>query len=365
MKDFPNVLLLIPHLGRPGGVANHFRALHLGENSSVSYFYVNTTKDQGIFASTARLFKLYIKYIWILSFTDVDLIHVNPSLNSRSFYRDSIFMLIARILRKRYLVFFHGWEVHYQHKIMASKFRFTLFKHSFAQATSFIVLGQIFKTRLRTMGVKDANRILISATVAEDVGLDSDKIRQKIRCFPSNLNLLFISRILEEKGVYITLDIFRMLKEKFPLMPMTLTIAGDGPDLNEVKAFVRANKIRNVDFCGYVRGIAKSDVLTNAHFLLFPTKIDEGMPLCVLEGLLFGMPVISRNSGAIPDIISDNRGFLTDSMDAHEFVPYIEKLIHNPTLYQNISIKNHLYAVDKFTPKSIRQSLLTIYKSVS
>ncbi len=61
---------------------------------------------------------------------------------------------------------------------------------------------------------------------------------------------------------------------------------------------------------GDVRGKRKAALLAGARALLFPTRVNEGFGLVMVEALLSGTPVICSDRGACPEIISEEVGFV-------------------------------------------------------
>lgn len=87
---------------------------------------------------------------------------------------------------------------------------------------------------------------------------------------------------------------------------VTLSIAGDGPDLAELKRRCIHLGSR-VNFLGRIQPAAVSEVLTRHDVLLFPSRY-EGLPLTLVEAMAAGcVPVASRISGVTDFVISDGQ----------------------------------------------------------
>src|SRR5690606_39861241 len=56
------------------------------------------------------IFANYARFVRKILTRDYALLHFNPSLNRNSFYRDGVFLLLARLCGAPRLVFFRGWE---------------------------------------------------------------------------------------------------------------------------------------------------------------------------------------------------------------------------------------------------------------
>jgi glycosyltransferase involved in cell wall biosynthesis len=66
-------------------------------------------------------------------------------------------------------------------------------------------------------------------------------------------------------------------------------------------------------FHGVVGGAAKARLIANARALLSPISWEEPFGLSVIEALAAGVPVITTKRGAMPEIVTEDVGFLCES----------------------------------------------------
>ena len=356
------VLVNVPNLLVKGGVTNYFNALQLPNHGDIAYFFVNRQEEGGWFSKGFFLLFFYLKFLWKVR--SYDLVHLNVSFNFKSYYRDMGFILLLRLLRKKYVVFFHGWDTEFEEKIAASSWQSKLFRFTYGQMDACIVLGTIYKKKLKHLGVKESCEFYLETTVADDSYIDDIDVSQKLEPHHT-INILFLARILKQKGVYIALEAFQQVQSRISPSEgaaLALTIAGDGPELDDVKEFVRQKNIANVAFSGYVQGQEKHKVLTEAHILLFPTYYPEGQPCVNLEAMLYGMPVITRAIAGVPDLLEHGRdGLLTTETDAKVFADFLEQIVRDQTLRKKMGWANHRRALQEFVPSQVVPRLLAIY----
>lgn len=366
LKDMKTkkVLIVAAHLGCPGGVSGYYNVLGLHEDDNIDYFAVNTANPQPVLATFFRLVVNYIRFFYKLIAHRYELIHVNPSLTRNSFYRDAVFIFLAQITGKKVLVFFHGWEDHYEEIVKSSRLKSFIFRSTYAKADKIIVLSRVFKDKLLGLGVSAEKEFFIETTVADPQYLNEFSLTKKIESFESKLEILFLSRMEKEKGIYIALDAFNDFLAKYPGKAVSFVIAGDGPELPLVKKYVSERKIPHIRFTGYVRDQMKKDVLLSSHIMLFPTYYGEGLPVCILEAMLYGMPIISRINAGIGDVVEQNvNGYLTESVEPAVFTDYLTKIALNKDLYNQMANNNHRVALEKYTTPIIRKRVLDIYRS--
>lgn len=365
------VLLLTSDLQEKGGVGNYYRCLSLDKEPDIDYFFVNridtssimspNSEDKLIYLKKAvNLVFLYLKFMLIAP--KYQLIHLNPSLTRNSFYRDLLFILISKMYRKKVLLFYRGWSEAFEQKILASKIMRSLFKHTFGRADAIIVLGSIFEQKLLNMGGIPVNSVFKETTVADASFLEGFNLTKKLTAYHHHVNFLFISRILKEKGVYIAIDAFNRCQQLSSHRPMTFYIAGEGEELNNAKQYVEEQAIQNIVFLGNIKNDEKRKALHNCHIMIFPTYHGEGLPNCLLEGMLYGMPIISRVNAGIPDVVIEGEnGFLTTSLDSNEFAIACNRLISDAELYTQMARTNSTYALSNFSTEKVRERLLSIY----
>jgi glycosyltransferase involved in cell wall biosynthesis len=289
---------------------------------------------------------------------------INPSLDlGKSFHRDALFIIIARFLNKKPIVFFHGWFDPYEEKIKKSKWEQFVFKLSYAKVKNYIVLGSTFKNKLQQLGVAPDATFNIETMVADSTWLKQLNICSKLQSFEKAISILFLSRIEKEKGLFITIDSFQRFVETQADKNIKLIIAGDGPDLEAAKKYVNKKSIVNVKFLGHVSGNDKMKVLLESHVLMLPSYT-EGLPNVILEGMLYGMPVVARATGGIPEIVKQGiNGYVSESFDPEIFAGYLTTLCSDINLYKTISERNHLIAKENYTSEKVRERVLRIIEN--
>jgi glycosyltransferase involved in cell wall biosynthesis len=107
--------------------------------------------------------------------------------------------------------------------------------------------------------------------------------------------ILFAGRLAEEKGIPELVEATRGLP---------LVVAGDGP----LRALVP-------DALGFVAHDELEELYRHASVVVLPSH-REGLPLCVLEAMAHGCPVVATRVGGIPQLVDDGRtGYLVEPGD--------------------------------------------------
>lgn len=351
MLSNKKIIITVPHLSLPGGVTALYNLLGLNQNNNVDYFSVNfNTKKWSVLFLPIQYLKFSLKI------KSIDVVHLNPSMDAKSFYRDLVFCYLSKIIfKKKTIVYWHGWQTVFFNNLKNSTFKLKLFQNTFGKSDCQLVLANQFSNDIKSTGYK--GEIFLESNVTEKVVIpDSINLNER-----EKWNLLFISRITKGKGWDIAIKTIDILN-KLGVKHIHLTIAGDGDCLEEAKKLSYYHKINNITFTGQVNGKTKHDLLLNSDILFFPTCYPEGMPISILEGMMYGMPIISRNEGGIPDHIQNiENGFLTDSSDPKVFSDFIIELISNKELYSQIVENNILKSQKDFIPERLIKKLYKIY----
>ena len=155
---------------------------------------------------------------------------------------------------------------------------------------------------------------------------------------PSNLPvLLFVGRIIKDKGVFELLQTARILKERG--LDFRMVFIGDGRDLSLLKA--SANELWIEEKCIFLGKIHDRKALqtwyTKADLFLFPSLYDTN-GLVVREAAASQTPaVLIRNSSAAEGITNNVNGFLADSTP-EDFALRIESLLKTPDFIKGVGI---------------------------
>jgi glycosyltransferase involved in cell wall biosynthesis len=107
----------------------------------------------------------------------------------------------------------------------------------------------------------------------------------------------------KEKGLDLALSL--SVKKGFRLI-----VAGTSGDYETIRHIAEFCAAHGAEYVGDVRGRAKAELLTAAKAVLFPSRVNEGCPLVILEALMSGTPVISSSCGGSVEIVSPEVGFL-------------------------------------------------------
>jgi len=341
------VLINVPDLDRPGGVSALFNILKMDKHYPGIFNFC-------LHGKYGRIIRVPLKYIeFTKKLRSVEIVHLNPSLDPKSFFRDAVFAWITIHFSRKLIVYWHGWRDEFEKKIKGSIILRLIIKHTFLKADASIVLGTVFKQKLRSLGF--TKPVYIETNAADNTHL----VKPVNNGFSTDnpVRLLFLSRLETEKGVYIAIDTLRILNRKESRF--RLIIAGKGSQESRIKEIIKDDE--TIEWAGYVNEEKKHRVLATSHIMILPSY-SEGLPLTILEGMMYGLPIISRPVGGIADIVTDKKnGYLIESLSPEENAGKIMQLAGNSELFGMIS-RNNIEKSKLFSPEVVRKRLKRIYE---
>ena len=329
------ILINTPCLGLLGGVANHY--LGLRDFWSVRVWY-NTVGRRSQRRLSGWLWLPYdvVKFVAKLFWFRPDAVVLNPSLGKNAVKRDFLFLRLAVFFRRRVVLFFHGFNMQ-----AGKEMDHEWLCRPINKCAGVFVLADEFRVALRSWGVKVPIEIVTTKVDDNLLAGVTVKERERVR------NVLFLARITREKGIFIALEAFGRVQQRFP--DLHLYVVGDGPALAEAKAQCERGEIRNVHFTGRLSGQALTQIYVRSDLYLFPTYHAEGLPTSVLEAMAFGLPVITRPVGGLNDFFENGgMGFLVDSLRPEDFAEKLIYFVEHPECVRLASQLNHSYALEHF-----------------
>ena len=139
--------------------------------------------------------------------------------------------------------------------------------------------------------------------------------------------LLFLSRIVPEKGIHTLIEAFKELKTD-----VKLVIAGDATHTEEYEQQLRAQAEGDsrIIFTGPLYGDWKYEAFSNAKLFVLPSTI-EGMPIVLLEAMSFGIcPLVSDIRENLD--VTEGLGFSFRAKDAESLRQVLSAALRNPKL---------------------------------
>lgn len=307
------IVILGPHRAAMSGVSTHVNLLMQsalrGEFELVHFQVGSEGRGEGAVGRVLRLLASPFALFATILFRQASIVHINTSLNPRAYWRDLVYLAVAKLLRARVVYQVHGGELP-QEFFAGSRWRTAFLRWTLGLPELIVVLARV---------ELDAYRRFVPAqeVVAIPNGVDCRAfahIPTVVTAPQEPLRLIFLGRVAREKGLYETLQGLRLALELG--VDARLTVAGGGPEEPRLRRYAVALGIGGrVTFVGPVFGSDKANLLAGSDVMLLPSY-SEGLPYSLLEGMAAGIPVIATPVGAIPDVVTEGiHGHLVRARD--------------------------------------------------
>jgi glycosyltransferase involved in cell wall biosynthesis len=144
-------------------------------------------------------------------------------------------------------------------------------------------------------------------------------------------------------------------------IPFRLTFVGDGPLRAAIEEQARCLRER-VAFLGERTDIV--DILDDSDLLVLTSRT-EGLPLCVLEGMRAGLPVIATDTGGIKEAVVDGyNGFLVPVGDTETLHAKLLALLTDAGLRQRMGHAGRMRYEKDFTVNRMLVKTAAVYKNI-
>jgi glycosyltransferase involved in cell wall biosynthesis len=181
-----------------------------------------------------------------------------------------------------------------------------------------------------------AASISVSQAVADDLATPSvvianayrDDLFRRLPEVPRTGDLLFLGRLVSDKGVDVLLDALGRLSGR-GVRPK-LSVVGDGPERPALEEQARRLGIAGqVRFLGSRHGEEVVRLLNAHRILVVASRYDEPFGIVALEGIACGCLVIGSRGGGLKEAIGDC-GLTFDNGDAEALAALLEAALADP-----------------------------------
>lgn len=172
--------------------------------------------------------------------------------------------------------------------------------------------------------------------------------------------ILFLARIVPEKGAHYLIEAFKRLNTD-----KKLVIAGGLSHSSDYVQQLRelSGDNDNIIFTGFVRDRELAELYSNAYFYVLPSDI-EGLPISLLEAMSYGNCCLVSNITENTDVVG-TMGYSFEKSDINDLANKIEILIKDKNKVENVRKLASNYILHKYNWDRIAVETKNIYRSLS
>lgn len=315
----------------------------LSEHRGVRIKTVPTIEKKGLSAVTSSFFATLAA-----SFGRYDVVHIHAE-------GPAAFCFLPKWLGKRVIVTVHGID-HQREKWrggFAAKYIRMGEKCAVRFADEIIVLSRgVQKYFEENYGRKT---IFIPNGVSRPEPRKADLIRKQFGLEKDGY-LLFLGRIVPEKGLRYLVEAFRQVKTD-----KKLVIAGGASDSDDFMQEIRtlAAGDERIVFTGFVQGQLLEELYSNAYLYTLPSDL-EGMPLTLLEAMSYG------NCCLISDIdecagVTGDKAVLFRRGDVQDLQKKLQMLCDQPETVEQYKAVSSDYICGQYNWDDVTAQTLALY----
>lgn len=356
------VLKLYEHKNNPGGIVNFQLDLEkYFPTSNNTYLHFRTGKIFGHPILSNRIIRyidLLLSYFYYpvhLLIHSPDVIEINTSFIKKSFIRDFIYLELSVLFAPsaNKVIFIHGWDNLFHDYLIKKRKNYLIKFHQ--NADQIIVLADDFKHQLISSGFSKKKIDTLTT------GIDYHSFEKVKKIKSDKTNILFLSRIEKDKGIYEFMQSIPQLIEKHH--NLHFNIAGVGNDFEEViNSEVAKSYSEYITFHGYLKGEQKIKLLKMSDIYVFPSSHGEGFPISILEAMGSGLPLIYTSSGGLREKLLDGlNGIEIPPKNVDAIIKATIRLIENPSLRLKMGVTNEKLIRENYDIGAIFLKLEEIY----
>ncbi len=261
---------------------------------------------------------------------------------------------LPKLFGKRVIVTIHGldWQ---RSKWGGFATKFLLFgeKTAVKYADEIIVLSASAQNYfLEKYGRKT---VFIPNGITKPKKLDANIITEKFGLEKNNY-LLYLGRIVPEKGIHYLIEAYKKSDIKMPLV-----IAGGSSHTEEYFAKLKnIAKDENIIFTDFADGDLLTELYSNAYIYILPSDL-EGMPLSLLEAMSFDCCCLTSDIAECTEVCEENAVYFKKS-NIDDLNKKLCELVDNPDKVQQFKETASNYITSKYNWDKITEKTLSLYE---
>ena len=215
---------------------------------------------------------------------------------------------------------------------------------SYKKVDAYIALTEFNKEKLSSLIPKE--KIFVKPNFCEKPNIPIVPIKER-------KYFMFLGRLDKLKGINLLVEAWKDIKEE------ELIVVGTGPEEEHLKKYIKENNIKNVKLVGYKKKDEAMRLLSKSKALIFPSQCYEAFGMVIIEALKLGVPVITNNIGAMPEMVNNEKfGVIGEIKNKYDIIHLLKKFIEHYSKYRDIE----LIFKNRYVDKENYRILKEIYK---
>jgi glycosyltransferase involved in cell wall biosynthesis len=330
-------------------------SLEIRQNFEVTVIGISYTANNDDLGKV-RLGKIYKLFGYLIQLAKTlfnnrqDLVYFQISSSGNALVRDSAMVLLLKLFRIPVVYHIHAMDIGSGYRTWLKPFYNFVFKKGHL----------IHLTEMAALDIpgKLGSIVHVLPNTIPDRQVKKSSPEKKLR-------LLFISNLMQEKGIFDLLEICKMLRSVN--VDFQLKIVGKEQDISvsDLKLKVIEMKLSGlVEILGPKYGSEKHLLIDQSDVLVFPTFYrKEVFPLVILEAMQAGLPAISYDHAGIPEVIDQNEtGFIVPLRNTEIFAEKVAELAEDRALLMQMGKNARIKFMNSYHQKNFEKGLCQILR---
>lgn len=170
-------------------------------------------------------------------------------------------------------------------------------------------------------------------------------------------DIVYVGRLTTPKNPQRLVKVLAGIAEKYPKMKAAIIGTGD-LEAETKQAIAEYHAEHSIDMLGYSSN--PYGAMKQAKILIMTSRW-EGLPMCALEAMALGVPIVSTPTDGLKEIVDDGKtGYLSDDDDV--LIERCTDVLENNELYQNLHHATLEKAAQILDIKTYKEALDKVYR---
>lgn len=186
-------------------------------------------------------------------------------------------------------------------------------------AEQILVVSKYLKKKLKEIGAEKVYVVhngIIGSYFKPTSKLQQIRLREKYGILKDDIVFTFVGRICDDKGIDKLLEAMVLIKnvKNIKCLVVGNNFFGNIKDSKYIKKLKKiAMPIKDkIRFTGYVPNNQLNKIYSISNSVVIPSQWEEVFGVVALEAMKMGKPVIASNSGALPEVLSEECAIFID-----------------------------------------------------
>jgi N-acetyl-alpha-D-glucosaminyl L-malate synthase BshA len=313
--------IALAHKGHKVHFITYSQPFRLNQFNENIFYHEVSVNDYPLFEYQPYESVLASKIVDVAIYERLDILHVHYAIPHAS-----VAYLAQQILKSRkiylpYITTLHGTDITLvgQDPSFEPVIFFSLNNSNAITSVS----ESLRKDTLKTFKIANDVKVIYNFIKVEDYKANTDVCHRKSYALDHEKILIHISNFRKVKRVEDVLRVFDKVRKE---IPSKLILVGDGPERPAIDKLCR-----ELNTCNDIISIGKianpKDILAIGDLFILPSET-ESFGLAALEAMAMKLPVISSNTGGIPELnIHGKTGYLSNVGDVDDMAKHTIALL--------------------------------------